>query len=63
MRDGSVFGRQSAPLRRALHKREGVPFLPDGHVDVAACAIGLSRQGRAAPVRAARFIQGGLPAG
>ena len=43
MRDGSVCGGQSAPLRRALLEREGVPFLPDGRVDMAACAFGSSR--------------------
>lgn len=35
--DGSIAGGGHAELRRALLKAEGVPFLPDGRVDLAAC--------------------------
>ena len=38
MRDGSIAGGGYAPLRRALLEAEGVPFLPDGRVDMAACS-------------------------
>ncbi|EFV01023.1 6-O-methylguanine DNA methyltransferase, DNA binding domain protein [Pseudoramibacter alactolyticus ATCC 23263] len=34
--DGRIAGGQ-ADLRRAVLAREGVPFLPDGRVDVGAC--------------------------
>ena len=34
--DGRIAGGQ-ADLRRAVLAREGVPFLPDGRVDVSAC--------------------------
>jgi methylated-DNA-protein-cysteine methyltransferase-like protein len=34
--DGRIAGGQ-ADLRRSVLAREGVPFLPDGRVDVAAC--------------------------
>ena len=37
MADGSVTGGEHAALRRALLEAEGVPFLPDGRVDMAAC--------------------------
>lgn len=36
MADGSIAGGTSAPLRRAMLEAEGVPFLPDGRVDMAA---------------------------
>lgn len=35
--DGSIAGGGYAALRRALLEREGVPFLPDGRVDLFAC--------------------------
>jgi len=35
MADGSIAGGASAPLRRAMLEAEGVPFLPDGRVDMA----------------------------
>lgn len=35
--DGSIAGDEYAPLRRARLQAEGLPFLPDGRVDLAAC--------------------------
>ena len=35
--DGSIAGGSYAELRRALLEAEGVPFLPDGRVDLKAC--------------------------
>ena len=35
--DGSIAGGGFSKLRRALLREEGVPFLPDGRVDMAAC--------------------------
>ena len=35
--DGSIAGGDHAAFRRALLEAEGVPFLPDGRVDLAAC--------------------------
>lgn len=35
MADGSITGGAHAPLRRAMLQAEGVPFLPDGRVDMA----------------------------
>ena len=35
--DGSIAGGSYAELRRALLEAEGVPFLPDGRVDLPAC--------------------------
>lgn len=35
--DGSIAGGGYADLRRALLEAEGVPFLPDGRVDLRAC--------------------------
>lgn len=35
--DGSIAGGGFSVLRRALLREEGVPFLPDGRVDMAAC--------------------------
>ena len=37
MADGSVTGGEYAPIRRAMLEQEGVPFLPDGRVDIASC--------------------------
>ena len=37
MSDGSIAGGGWADLRRALLEDEGVPFLPDGRVDMAKC--------------------------
>ena len=38
--DGSIAGGGFSELRRALLREEGVPFLPDGRVDMAACQWG-----------------------
>jgi methylated-DNA-protein-cysteine methyltransferase-like protein len=35
--DGAIAGGGFAPVRRAMLEAEGVPFLPDGRVDMAAC--------------------------
>ena len=35
--DGSIAGGLFAPMRRGLLESEGVPFLPDGRVDLPAC--------------------------
>ena len=35
--DGSIAGGGHAALRRALLEAEGVPFLPDGRVDLKTC--------------------------
>ena len=37
MADGSIAGGGWSELRRALLEQEGVPFLPDGRVDMARC--------------------------
>ena len=37
MADGTVTGGEHAEIRRALLESEGVPFLVDGRVDMAAC--------------------------
>ncbi|MDR1669887.1 MAG: MGMT family protein [Oscillospiraceae bacterium] len=37
MADGSVTGGGYAELRRMFLEEEGVPFLPDGRVDMSAC--------------------------
>lgn len=37
MRDGGIAGGGYAPLRKAMLEEEGVAFLPDGRVDMAAC--------------------------
>ena len=37
MNDGSIAGGGWSELRRALLEDEGVPFLPDGRVDLAGC--------------------------
>ena len=37
MSDGSIAGGGWSDLRRALLEEEGVPFLPDGRVDMARC--------------------------
>lgn len=37
MADGSVAGGDFAPVREMLLKQEGVPFLPDGRVDIKKC--------------------------
>ena len=39
MADGSIAGGGFAPVRRALLEREGVPFLPDGRVDMKKCRV------------------------
>ena len=35
--DGTIAGGLHAEIRKALLAAEGVPFLPDGRVDMAAC--------------------------
>lgn len=35
--DGSIAGGGHAEIRRAILEAEGVPFLPDGRVDIAKC--------------------------
>lgn len=35
--DGSIAGGEYADLRKDLLREEGVPFLPDGRVDMACC--------------------------
>lgn len=35
--DGSIAGGGYAELRRSLLEQEGVPFLPDGRIDLKAC--------------------------
>jgi len=37
MADGSISGGGFSQLRRAMLEAEGLPFLPDGRVDMAAC--------------------------
>jgi len=37
MADGTITGGEYAELRRALLLAEGVPFLPDGRVDIDNC--------------------------
>lgn len=37
--DGSITGGSFAPVRRALLEREGIPFLPDGRVDLGKCRL------------------------
>ncbi|MBR2645913.1 MAG: MGMT family protein [Clostridia bacterium] len=37
--DGSIAGGGFAPVRRALLEREGIPFLPDGRVDLGKCRL------------------------
>ena len=37
MTDGSITGGSFAEMRRAILETEGVPFLPDGRVDMTAC--------------------------
>ncbi|MDD4080287.1 MAG: MGMT family protein [Eubacteriales bacterium] len=37
MADGSIAGGGYREIRRAMLEAEGVPFLPDGRVDMAAC--------------------------
>ena len=48
MADGTITGGDFAPVRRMLLEREGVPFLPDGRVDIERC--------RAFPVRDVKSI-------
>ncbi len=37
MADGTITGGDFAPVREMLLRREGVPFLPDGRVDMQRC--------------------------
>ena len=37
MTDGSITGGEYQPLRRMMLEQEGIPFLPDGRVDLSAC--------------------------
>ena len=41
--DGSIAGGGFAPLRETLLRQEGVPFLPDGRVDLQKCRAALPR--------------------
>ena len=41
MADGSIAGGDFAPVRRMLLEREGIPFLPDGRVDLKKCRAAL----------------------
>ncbi len=41
MADGTIAGGGFAPVRRMLLEREGVPFLPDGRVDLSRCRAAL----------------------
>lgn len=41
--DGSIAGGAFAPLRETLLRREGVPFLDDGRVDLPRCRAPLAR--------------------
>jgi len=44
MADGTVTGGDYAPVRRALLEREGIPFLPDGRVDLGACRFSIGSE-------------------
>ena len=47
--DGTIAGGDFAPVREMLLQKEGVPFLPDGRVDIARCRAvfsGENRQGQ-----------------
>lgn len=44
MADGTVTGGDFAPVRRALLEREGIPFLPDGRVDLGACRFSIGSE-------------------
>lgn len=37
--DGSIAGGGYAPIRRMLLENEGVPFLPDGRIDLTKCRL------------------------
>lgn len=37
MADGSIAGGEFSQMRKALLAQEGVPFLPDGRIDLSAC--------------------------
>jgi methylated-DNA-protein-cysteine methyltransferase-like protein len=41
MADGSIAGGDFAPVRRMLLEQEGIPFLPDGRVDLKKCRAAL----------------------
>lgn len=43
MKDGSITGGEWAPVRRVLLEKEGVPFLPDGRVDMSKCHVQTDR--------------------
>lgn len=40
--DGSIAGGGFAPIREMLLRKEGVPFLPDGRVDMSKCRVSVS---------------------
>lgn len=42
MSDGTVTGGDFAPVRRMLLEAEGIPFLPDGRVDMKQCSAPVS---------------------
>lgn len=39
MADGTLTGGGWEPVRRMLLQQEGVPFLPDGRIDLCACRL------------------------
>ena len=39
MMDGSIAGGKYAEIRKGLLESEGVPFLPDGRVDIESCRV------------------------
>ena len=42
MADGTITGGDFAPVRRMLLEAEGIPFLPDGRVDMKQCRAPIS---------------------
>ena len=44
MSDGSITGGEFAPIREMLLKKENVPFLPDGRVDIRNCRASIQPQ-------------------
>ena len=43
MADGTITGGDFAPVREMLLRQEGVPFLPDGRVDMQKCRFVISQ--------------------
>lgn len=44
MADGTITGGDFAPVRTMLLQKEGVPFLPDGRVDIDKCRASVLRE-------------------